>query len=122
MTEFDHLDTDIRLMTDITITDSEKQDLIIASSETGLYCTQCTNCLQQCRRKLPVNDLMRAYMYAYGYSNPKMAFSLLSELGTGADPCGDCNVCNVNCTQRFNIRGKITDISRLVSVPEDFLM
>jgi succinate dehydrogenase/fumarate reductase-like Fe-S protein len=122
MTEFDHLDTDIKLLTDITITEPEKQDLIIAGAETGLYCTQCTNCLQQCPKRLPVNDLMRAYMYAYGYSNPKMAFSLLSELGTGADPCGDCNACSVNCTKRFNVREKISDISRLISVPEDFLV
>jgi len=122
MTEFDHLDTDLKLLTDITITDTEKKDLIAAHSETGLYCTQCTQCLQQCPKNLPVNDLMRAYMYAYGYSDPKLAYSLLSELGTGINPCGDCNVCKVNCTKKFNVREKIEDISRLVSVPEDFLV
>jgi predicted aldo/keto reductase-like oxidoreductase len=122
MTEFDHLDMDVRLLTDLTISDSEKQDLITAVRETGLYCTQCTNCLSQCRRNLPVNDLMRAYMYAYGYSNPKMAHSLLAELGTSVNPCDDCSSCSVNCTKRFNVREKIADISRLVSVPEDFLV
>jgi predicted aldo/keto reductase-like oxidoreductase len=96
MTEFDHLDMDVRLLTDLTISDSEKQDLITAVRETGLYCTQCTNCLSQCRRNLPVNDLMRAYMYAYGYSNPKMAHSLLAELGTSVNPCDDCSSCSVN--------------------------
>jgi predicted aldo/keto reductase-like oxidoreductase len=122
MTEFDHLDMDIKLLSDLTITESEKQDLIAAVQDTGLYCTQCTNCLSQCSRKLPVNDLMRAYMYAYGYSNPKMAHSLLAELGTGVNPCNDCSSCSVNCTKRFNVREKIADISRLVSVPEDFLV
>ncbi len=122
ITEFDQLDADIKLLTDLTITEAEKQDLIIASAETGLYCTQCTQCLQQCPSNLPVNDIMRAYMYAYGYSDLKMARSLLSELGTGANPCGDCNICSVNCTKKFNIREKITDISRLNSVPEDFLV
>jgi predicted aldo/keto reductase-like oxidoreductase len=122
MTEFDHLDMDVRLLTDLTISDSEKQDLITAVRETGLYCTQCTNCLSQCLRNLPVNDLMRAYMYAYGYSNPKMAHSLLAELGTSVNPCDDCSSCSVNCTKRFNVREKIADISRLVSVPEDFLV
>ncbi len=122
MTEFDHLDTDIRLLTDITISDAEKQDLIIASAAPGLYCTQCTSCLQQCPKKLPVNDLMRAYMYAYGYSDTKMAYSLLNELGTGSDPCEDCTACTVNCTKRFDVRNKISDISRLINVPEDFLV
>lgn len=122
MTEFDHLDTDVKLLTDLTITESEKLDLIAASAETGLYCTQCTNCLKECPKNLPVNDLMRAYMYAYGYSNPKMAYSLLSELGTGANPCGDCGICNVNCTKNFNIKEKIADISRLSVIPEDFLV
>jgi predicted aldo/keto reductase-like oxidoreductase len=122
MTEFDHLETDLKLLTDLNLTESEKSDLIAAASETGLYCTQCTKCLNQCRKNLPVNDLMRAYMYAYGYSSSKMAHSLLSELGTGANPCGDCTICNVNCTKNFNIREKIADISRLSVVPEDFLV
>jgi predicted aldo/keto reductase-like oxidoreductase len=122
MTEFEHLDTDIKLLTDLTITDAEKQDLIAAAAETGLYCTGCTECLSQCPMNLPVNDLMRAYMYAYGYSNPKMAYSLLGELGTNVNPCGDCGQCQVNCTKNFNIREKIADISRLVNVPGEFLV
>jgi len=70
---------------------------------------------------LPVPDLMRAYMYAYGYSNPSMAHSLLSELATGDNPCKECNSCEIKCTKHFNIREKIADISRLVNVPVDFL-
>lgn len=122
MTEFDHLEMDAKLLTDLTITESEKQDLIAALSETGLYCTQCTNCLGQCPSGLPVNDIMRAYMYAYGYSSTKMAHSLLSELGMGSDPCSNCTDCTVNCTKKFDVREKITDISRLLNVPSDFLV
>lgn len=66
---------------------------------------------------------MRAYMYAYGYANMEMAHSLLSELETGPDPCVDCSDCAIdNCTKRFDIRSKITDISRLVNVPGDFII
>jgi uncharacterized protein len=122
MTEFEHLDTDARLLTDLNLTDSEKQDLVAAIPETGLYCTGCTKCLAQCPMQLPVNDLMRAYMYAYGYSNTRMAYTLLGELGTGNNPCGDCSLCSVKCTKNFNIREKIADISRLASIPEDFLV
>jgi hypothetical protein len=70
---------------------------------------------------LPVPDLMRAYMYAYGYSNPAMAYSLLGELGMSDNPCKECNTCNVECTKNFSIKEKITDISRLANVPADFL-
>lgn len=121
MTDFDQLDLNIKILADISITDQEKKDLLIASAEKGLYCTGCTNCLKECPMNLPVPDLMRAYMYAYGYSNPAMAQSLLSELGTSDNPCRECSSCKVACTKRFDIREKIADISRLVNVPADFL-
>jgi predicted aldo/keto reductase-like oxidoreductase len=121
MTDFDQLDLNIKILADISITDQEKKDLIIASAERGLYCTGCTTCLNACTMNLPVPDLMRAYMYAYGYSNPAMAQSLLSELGTNDNPCKECSSCKVECTKKFDIREKIADISRLVNVPSDFL-
>jgi predicted aldo/keto reductase-like oxidoreductase len=121
MTDFDQLDLNIKILADISITDQEKKDLIIASAERGLYCTGCTTCLTACTMNLPVPDLMRAYMYAYGYSNPAMAQSLLGELGTNDNPCKECSSCKVECTKKFDIREKIADISRLVNVPSDFL-
>jgi hypothetical protein len=61
-------------------------------------------------------------MYAYGYSSPSEANKLLSELGTGAEPCAGCtDGCKINCGKQFDIKGKITDVSRLVNVPVDFL-
>jgi uncharacterized protein len=121
MTDFDQLDLNIKILSDISITDQEKKDLLIAGNERGLYCTGCTKCLGACVKNLPVPDLMRAYMYAYGYSNPTMAYSLLSELGTNDNPCRDCSSCRVECTKRFDVREKIADISRLVKVPVEFL-
>ena len=122
MTDFDQLDLNVKLLSDISITDQEKKDLIIARAEKGLYCTGCTKCLGNCTMNLPVPDLMRAYMYAYGYSNPAMAHTLLSELGTNDNPCKECSSCKVECTKNFDIREKIADISRLVNVPADFLV
>jgi predicted aldo/keto reductase-like oxidoreductase len=121
MTDFDQLDLNVRILADISLTDAEKNDLVIASAETGLYCTGCSKCITACPMHLPVPDLMRAYMYAYGYSNPGMAYSLLGELGTNDNPCKTCDNCQVKCTKNFNIREKIADISRLVNVPPDFL-
>jgi hypothetical protein len=65
---------------------------------------------------------MRAYMYAYGYSNPSMAYALLGELGTGSAPCSNCETCRVECSRHFNVKEKISDISRLVNVPSDFIV
>jgi predicted aldo/keto reductase-like oxidoreductase len=121
MTDFDQLDLNTKILADINLNDQEKNDLVIASAETGLFCTGCSKCIPACPRNLPIPDLMRAYMYAYGYSNPSMAYSLIKELGTSDNPCGDCTSCDVNCTKNFSIKEKIADISRLVNVPADFL-
>ncbi|HDZ41624.1 MAG TPA: oxidoreductase [Bacteroidetes bacterium] len=122
MTSFDMLEEDLKVLTDINMTDDEMKKILIASGEPGLFCTSCNNCLEKCTGSLPVPDLMRAYMYAYGYVNMEKAYSLLSELGTGPDPCAGCSECTIdNCTKQFDIRSKITDISRLVNVPVDFI-
>jgi uncharacterized protein len=121
MTEFDQLELNAKVLNDIILTDREKNDLIVPVTETGLFCTGCNKCIPACPMNLPVPDMMRAYMYAYGYSNTSMAYSLLSELGTSDNPCNECEVCQVGCTKNFNIKEKITDISRLRNVPVDFL-
>ena len=122
MTAFDHLDLNVKILTDITLSDQERKDILLASSQPGLFCSGCQQCIPACRKSLPVQDLMRAYMYAYGYSNTSQAYSLLSELGTGEDPCMNCTGnCNVNCSRNFDVREKIADVSRLVNVPADFL-
>lgn len=122
MTAFDQLDLNVKILEDITLNDQEKKDILIASAEQGLFCTGCSKCLSTCPLNLPVPDLMRAYMYAYGYSNPAMAYDLLGELGAGSSPCTDCQSCKVKCTNNFNVKEKIADISRLVDVPADFII
>ncbi len=121
MTDFDQVEKNVKILTDITLTEEEKKDLIIASAETGLYCTACSKCIPACPKNLPVPELMRAYMYAYGYSDTRMAYSLLNEIRSGENPCSGCSSCAIECTKAFNIKEKIADISRLVNVPADFL-
>jgi predicted aldo/keto reductase-like oxidoreductase len=122
MTTFDQLDLNIKMLTDLTLTDQEKNDIMIAGLQPGLFCSGCGECLANCPAGLPVPDLMRAYMYAYGYSSPLQAHTLLSELGTGPDPCAGCDGdCKIQCFRNFDIKGKIADVSRIVNVPADFL-
>jgi len=122
MTSFDMLDENIQVMSDIEMTEQEKRDIHIAENTAGLFCTTCNNCLQKCSKDLPVPDLMRAFMYAYGYANPEKAQTLLADLETGPDPCVDCNDCQVECTKGFDVKTKIADISRLTTVPADFII
>jgi uncharacterized protein len=122
MTTFDHLDANLKVLADLNMTDQEKKDLLIAGAEQGMFCTGCNNCIGKCPQNLPVPDLMRAYMYAYGYSSLPMAYNLLGELGAGSTPCINCESCSIDCTKSFNIREKITDVSRLVNVPSDFIV
>jgi predicted aldo/keto reductase-like oxidoreductase len=122
MTTYDHLNLDEKILYDINPTEQEKNDILIAATQPGLYCSGCKKCLSECRSHLPVPDLMRAYMYAYGYSNTLQAHSLLADLDTGSDPCIDCaGDCHVKCSRNFDVRQKISDVSRLVNVPLDFL-
>ncbi len=122
MTNFDQLELNVKVLEDITLTDQEKIDINIAQIENGLYCTLCQNCVSGCKLNLPIPEIMRAYMYAYGYANVELAYTLLNELSTGVDPCSACNTCTAVCSRKFNIKGKITDVSRLVNVPSDFII
>ena len=121
ITAFEHLTADLEVMTDITLSSAENEELLTAVTNQGLYCNACSNCLPGCRNGLPVPEIMRAYMYAYGYGNLQMASELLSQTAVEADPCTGCEVCTAECVKGFNLRNKITDIMRLKNVPCDLI-
>lgn len=121
ITSFDQLETDVRIMKDVALTEQDKAELLAESGYPGLYCNACSSCVPGCPNRLPIPELMRAYMYAYGYRNAAMASELLSETKVVADPCAGCTVCSASCVRGFDVREKITDISRLVNVPHELL-
>ena len=120
MTTFDQLEEDLTVMTDLTLTEQELKDLKV-DLHGGLYCQHCRQCLPGCREGLPVPDLMRGYMYAYGYRNLSLARDLLGELEIPSAPCQTCGACTVTCAKGFDVAGRIKDIVRLKGVPLDFL-
>jgi len=120
-TAFDHLEESYAVMENLELTDQEKQDLDGGSSIVSLYCDGCNSCTEQCPQNLPIPDIMRAYMYTYGYRETEKAHNLLASLELDEDPCGDCIRCTVKCTKKFAVAQKIKDINRLRTVPEDFL-
>ncbi len=121
ITAFDQLETDLRIMKDISMTEQDKEHLMAGSDYQGLYCNACSNCVPGCPNNLPIPEMMRAYMYAYGYRSAAMASELLTETGATSDPCAGCAECTATCVKGFDIREKVTDISRLVNVPFDLL-
>ncbi|MRR21677.1 oxidoreductase [bacterium] len=121
ITAFDQLETDLKVMRDINLTDQEKAELVADASWPGLFCNACSNCVPGCPNNLPIPELMRAYMYAYGYRNAAMASELIAETAVKSDPCAGCENCSASCIRGFDLKEKITDISRLVNVPYDLL-
>ncbi len=121
MTTFDQLEDDLAVMSDLTLTEQEKQDLRLETTSAGLYCQQCGQCLNACREALPVPALMRSYMYAYGYGNLGAAYDLLLEVDAPASACRSCGTCGVRCLNGIDVAGRVRDIIRLKSLPADFL-
>ena len=121
-TTFDQMQLDLTVMEDLTLTEQEYADLRLDEKTGGLYCQACGQCLPQCPRQLPIPDVMRSYMYAYGYGNLEKAHSLITSLGLEDDPCGECSSCNVICAKRFDVKGRVQDITRLKSLPADFFV
>jgi predicted aldo/keto reductase-like oxidoreductase len=124
MTGFEELETNLLLNNDYKLTHEELTDLKLAFHEKspGLYCTQCHQCILQCRKSLDIPTLMRGYMYAYGYRNLVQARKAVSCSGIEASICASCKLCDVKCSNGFDVRGKIADIVRIKDVPEEFMV
>jgi predicted aldo/keto reductase-like oxidoreductase len=119
-TTFDQLKEDLTVMTDLKLTPQELKDLKLGEQVAGLYCQQCGQCVSGCPKSLPIPDLMRSYMYAYGYRNLQAAHELVGSLDVAENPCGSCASCSAVCAKGFDIADRVKDISRLRAVPGDF--
>jgi predicted aldo/keto reductase-like oxidoreductase len=119
---FQEMNDDLSVMEDLTLTNAEINDLKKESSYTGLYCQNCGQCLRNCRARLPIPDIMRAYMYTYGYRQPVLAHSLLTSLQIPDKACDECSSCPVVCMNGWNVVEKVRDILPLKDVPSRFLV
>lgn len=118
---YDDLATYIPVMYDLKMTPAEEKDLLAAAAEPGMYCLGCQACLTQCPEKLPIPDLMRAYMYTYGYREAANGQELVNSLSLPVNPCKGCNSCGVACTMNFRVEEKIRDMARLRQMPVEYL-
>mgnify|MGYP005833293713 CR=1 FL=1 len=112
-TAFEHIDLDLSVMEDLNLTEPEELEIRKEAALRGLYCQGCGVCLGQCPAELPIPDLMRAYMYAYGYGSLSYAREVIGALELPKKPCGDCASCSVKCSIGFDVPGKIQKIVHL---------
>lgn len=122
MTTFDQLKTNLEVVRDLKLTPEELSNLKLGETQNtaGLYCQGCQRCVPQCPKGLPIPDMMRAYMYAYGYRNLGAAHELVSSLNLPDNPCAGCEECSVQCAFRFDVRERMMDINRLKAFPAEF--
>ena len=120
-TAFEEMEMDLAVLENPTLTDEEKRTLLKEASAKNNYCQGCRQCLKQCRDRLPVPDLMRAYMYTYDYRNLALAQDLVLSLDLPNQVCEDCSECSVKCSVGFNVSAKIRDVARLKGVPSEFI-
>jgi predicted aldo/keto reductase-like oxidoreductase len=119
---FEEMNIDLSVMDDLSLTETETSDLKREDSYAGLFCQGCGQCIQQCIAKLPIPDLMRTYMYVYGYRQPILAHNLVTSLELPRKVCDDCSSCQVVCRNGWKVSEKICDIIRLRDVPSSFLV
>lgn len=121
VTAFHELEDNFRVNQDISLTNDEINDLRLDQANGGMYCFGCEKCIDQCPQKMPVPDMMRSYMYAYGYKDLTLARETMDSLNIVGDACGSCNSCTVKCVQGFDVAEKIRKIDRIRHIPSDFL-
>lgn len=124
MTTIEQMQKNLAMLQNINLSENELKELGLAAAEHeyGLFCRQCRQCEGQCPYNLDIPTIMRSYMYAYGYRNMEQAWHTLAEAGATSSPCENCEKCSVKCSAGFNVKNKISDITRLAKVPEEFIL
>ncbi len=121
----DQLYEALSVMEDLKMTPREIADLKLDKEESptsGMYCSQCQDCLPQCPAGLDIPTVMRSYMYAFGYDQPAKARATLDNVDMNNYKCDNCTTCSVKCTSGFDVKSKVTDIARITEVPTEFLI
>lgn len=103
------------------LTSGEQEYLATLCGQEMLYCQQCGKCKGQCPEHLPIPDIMRAYMYAYGYKNSRLSKETLQELNLAQNICSGCDTCRIECPSGFHVGEKIAAITPVMNVPNEFL-
>ncbi|MDR1886484.1 MAG: aldo/keto reductase [Prevotellaceae bacterium] len=121
-TSFDLLDNCLEAAHSPKLEASDIKYLAGLKEKELLYCQSCGDCVKQCSKHLPIPDIMRAYMYNYGYRQPSLSKDTLTELSVANNACSGCEKCTVtHCISGFKVADKIAAITPIVDVPSCFL-
>ncbi|MDR2913551.1 MAG: aldo/keto reductase [Tannerella sp.] len=121
-TNYDELDECLAAVKSPELNEEENKYLASLRNKEMLFCQQCGKCSEQCPEKLPIPDMMRAYMYTYGYKYAQLSKETLAELKLPENICSSCNNgCKVSCPSGFNVGEKIAAIKPVMDIPEVFL-
>jgi len=120
-TNYDELDECLAAAQSPELTSGEQEYLASLLDKEMLFCQQCGQCKAQCPENLPIPDMMRAYMYAYGYKHSQLSKETLLELNLPDSICTNCSTCKVECPSGFNVAQKIATITPVMNIPSEFL-
>jgi len=118
---FEQLDECLEAAYSPELTTEEGEYLAELSCRELLYCQQCGQCREQCSKHLPIPDIMRAYMYAYGYKRAQQSKDTLAGLNLSLNACSDCISCTVRCSSGFDVAKKIAAVTPVSQIPDVFL-
>jgi hypothetical protein len=109
MTDHDQLDENLRAMAEPFAAADER---VLAAKLVGIrpiYCSMCGECDGQCRKGLPVADVLRILSYADGYREFDLARERFQELAVEhqAVRCGDCAECTVHCPHGVQVTARL---------------
>jgi len=121
ITSFETLEDNARVNENIELTDEERAAVAYGPAEGSLYCDGCATCVEGCPHRQPIPELMRAFMYTYGYRDLAMAHGLVQSLPSGRTKCSSCETCSAACAKGFDVRSRIADVHRMAAIPEEFI-
>ncbi len=119
-TSFDQLNEMIEVMNSLEMNDDEK-NFLQTNNIASLYCSGCRKCIPQCPMNVPVPEIMRSYMYTYGYKDSGLAQDEINSLAIAKLPCNLCDTCSITCTNGFAIKERLADVWRVKEVPREFI-
>jgi len=99
MTDNDQLDQNLKAMASPYSAQDEKILTAHLDYIGPMYCRMCGQCDGQCRRGLPVADVLRFVTYADGYGQFALGRERFKQLAPehASVQCGDCPGCTVQC-------------------------
>ena len=109
MTDMDQLEENFKAFAQPFSAADEKILALQLDHIRPMYCRMCGECEGQCRKGLPVADVLRFLTYADGYGQ----FALGRERFLGLDAghtavrCGDCPACTVQCPYGVHVAQRL---------------